>query len=358
MPFQDKKKKIWTGTIQKRGLPRKVKKGFKTKTAAKEWERVILLSLQNPQEISLTFSEASNKYLTWCEKHRKLNTCRQKSFIFRSLITFWGCDPALDTINKNMIEEYLDSRFEKNGGASANRDLREVTTLFRWFYNNKYCDLDNPCLGIEQYKSIPFLRYVPPPEDINAVMLNASQFEYDFIQCVYHTAARRKELQRLKWDDVNFQTGSLILWTRKRKGGGLEKDELKMNSVIYQVLEARYRERNRKSPWVFYNEQGEQVSKNTLDKIMPRLCQKAEVKNFGFTAIRHHVAAVLADSKKLSLIEIQKQLRHKRATTTDIYLKSLVVGENRAADVLENAQKKVFNTKVNTIPLKRKGQST
>ncbi len=172
-----------------------------------------------------------------------LTPIAKKSFIFRSLITFWSCDPALDTINRNMIEEYLDSRFEKSGGASANRDLRELTTLFRWFFNNKYCGLDNPCLGIEQYKSTPYLRYVPPPEDINAVMLNANQFEYDFIQCVYHTAARRKELQRLKWDDINFQTGSLLLWTRKRKGGGLEKDELKMNSVIYQVLEARYRER-------------------------------------------------------------------------------------------------------------------
>jgi len=306
---------------------------------------------------SSIFSEASNDYLVWCEKHRKLNTYRQKSFIFRSLIASWGYDPSLDIINKKMIEDYLDSRFEKSGGASANRDLRELTTLFRWFYNNKYCGNDNPCLGIERYKPTPYVRYVPPPEDINAVMLVADQFEYDFIQCVYHTAARRKELQRMKWDDVNFQTGSLILWTRKRKGGGLEKDELKINSVIFDVLERRYRNRNRQSPWIFCNEQGEQISKNTLDNIMPRICKKAKIKHFGFTAIRHHVAAVLADSKKLSLIEIQKQLRHKRATTTDIYLKSLIVGENRAADVLENAQKKVFNTKINTIPLKKRSRS-
>lgn len=77
------------------------------------------------------------------------------------------------------------------------------------------------------------------------------------------------------------------------------------------------------------------TSKNTLDNIMPRLCKVAEVKPFGFHAIRHHVSAVMADSKKLSLVEIQKQLRHKRATT-DIYLRSLVNGENKASNVLEN----------------------
>ena len=77
--------------------------------------------------------------MSWCEKNRKLNTYRQKSFIFRSLIASWGYDPSLDIINKKMIEDYLDSRFEKTGGAFANRDLRELTTLFWWFYNNKYC---------------------------------------------------------------------------------------------------------------------------------------------------------------------------------------------------------------------------
>ena len=141
---------------------------------------------------------------------------------------------------------------------------------------------------------------------------------------------------------------SSALWTMKRKSGSYEPDEMIMNAVVVDILENRYKDRAHGSQYVFPNSAGDVISKNTLDKIMGRLCEKAKIKPFTFLAIRHHVSAVMADSKRLSLIEIQKQLRHKRATTTDIYLKSLVKGKNRAANVLEKAQKKVFHTKVHT----------
>ena len=48
----------------------------------------------------------------------------------------------------------------------------------------------------------------------------------------------------------------------------------------------------------------------------------------------------MADSRKLSLIEIQKQLHHRRATTTDIYLKQLVKPVSSVPDILEEAGKK------------------
>ena len=57
--------------------------------------------------------------------------------------------------------------------------------------------------------------------------------------------------------------------------------------------------------------------------IMKKVCEKAEVKPFGFHAIRHHVASFLADSHKVSHNQIQLMLRHRRLTTTDHYIKTL-----------------------------------
>ena len=172
--------------------------------------------MKNPGKIVLTFSKASTEYLEWCEKRRRLNTYRQKAFIIRSAITSFQYDPPLSEISKTTIETYLDQRFESDGGKAANRDLRELKTIFNWFVSREYCS-HNPCVGVEGYQEDVFIKYVPPPEDINAVLLQANPMEYDFLQCIYHLSARLGEIQRAKWEDVNFETGSVTLWTMKRR---------------------------------------------------------------------------------------------------------------------------------------------
>ncbi len=53
--------------------------------------------------------------------------------------------------------------------------------------------------------------------------------------------------------------------------------------------------------------------------------------SFGFHAIRHHVASVLNASGQASTKDIQALLRHRRQSTTEIYLH--VIG-NRLYDVI------------------------
>ena len=57
-------------------------------------------------------------------------------------------------------------------------------------------------------------------------------------------------------------------------------------------------------------------------KFLPRLCKAAGVGVFGYHAIRH-LAASLLDESGEPLAYIQAMLRHKNATTTSIYLRSL-----------------------------------
>ena len=82
---------------------------------------------------------------------------------------------------------------------------------------------------------------------------------------------------------------------------------------------------------------------------MKALCQKAGVKRFGFHAIRHHVASILADSRKASLSQIQKLLRHRRPTTTDNYIQTLDPQLRQVAAVLDEQGKASEKTKTSTI---------
>ncbi len=70
---------------------------------------------------------------------------------------------------------------------------------------------------------------------------------------------------------------------------------------------------------------------------MKHLCKKAQVKSFGFHAIRHFFAVSLIQSQQAGLTDIQLLLGHQRATTTDIYLKSVAPDINHLAAIIERA---------------------
>jgi integrase len=67
---------------------------------------------------------------------------------------------------------------------------------------------------------------------------------------------------------------------------------------------------------------------------MRRLCRKAGVKPFGFHAIRHLAATILA-CEGLDIPSVQAILRHKNPNTTARYIKSLGVQPDKLDRIFE-----------------------
>jgi integrase len=233
-----------------------------------------------------------------------------------------------------------DSKAKKpeNGVCVANRDLKEFKALYNWSIRNDLISSD-PCKNIGSYPENPKARYVPPADDINRVLLAAEREDMDLILTLYHTAGRTSEVLKLTWEDVNFEQRWVRLWTRKRRGGELQEDKLAMTDTLYDVLKHRWDKRDKTTAYVFHNTDGSRFTYTQKRNTMKRLCRKAGVKVFGFHAIRHHVASILADSGKASLGQIQKMLRHKRTTTTDNYIKTLDPQLRQVANVLDEQGK-------------------
>jgi len=72
-------------------------------------------------------------------------------------------------------------------------------------------------------------------------------------------------------------------------------------------------------------------------EIMERLCKKAGVKHFGYHAIRHLSATILAHAG-LDIPSVQTVLRHKNPNTTAKYIKSLGVQPNRLDVIFEKRE--------------------
>lgn len=139
----------------------------------------------------------------------------------------------------------------------------------------------------------------------------------------------------MKWPDIDFERRTVRLWTKKRKGGGLEFDLIPMTGELrVAMLEHK---RTARSVFVFSQADGQPLS-HDLD-IMDKLCEKHGVLRFGFHGIRHLSASMLDKAgKPLSLI--QAILRHKSATTTARYLHSLC-GARAELDDVFSARKTV-----------------
>ena len=209
---------------------------------------------------------------------------------------------------------------------------REVRRGMTWGVKRGYLAF-NPCSPIDRMPEPEFRRQVPTTEEMTKILL-ASGPNRPFLLTLYHTLGRVNEILRLRWDDVNFSERTVRLWTRKRKDGSWHFDILPMNEDLYEVLRALWKKKG-PTEWVFPNPKtGDRFYYRI--RIMRSICKHAGVRPFGYHAIRHYAASLLADREKVGITTVSRLLRHKSIRTTEIYLHTVDDGLRQAMGRLEN----------------------
>jgi len=153
---------------------------------------------------------------------------------------------------------------------------------------------------------------MPPLEDFWKVYQCAKLPDEALLLTILYTAARRGEVFKLTWADVDFQNNRLPLFTRKRTGDNLESDWVEMVQELREALLWWWGNRPHKdSEYVFtvhgghtFENQHEGQRFHYRQHFMRKLCATAEVKPFGFHAIRHLTASLLdMAGKELTIIQ-------------------------------------------------------
>lgn len=139
----------------------------------------------------------------------------------------------------------------------------------------------------------------------------------------YYTGARRGEIFRLTWADVDLQAGIIRLTDHKGGSGKKRTRWLPLHPTLVDALRWWQEARPCMVDNVFmrlesHTHMGEPFTER--NKLMPRLCERAGVKPFGFHAIRHKAAPIAFMAGGLNAA--QQLMGHARATTTDIYVRS------------------------------------
>ena len=328
----------------------------KSKREAYLWEEKTRKELEEEQSktstVSLVVGDWVNQYLEEAEQRFAEVTFVEKKAAFTRFFTDTGLtkDSPIESVTITVCRNYLIKQNRERSGNAANKDRKNLGTAWKWGldYLDQWPKGVNPILSIKKFPEKREPRYVPPEEDFWKVFELTEGQDRVMLLCFLHLAARRSELFHLKWSDVDFNNSRVRLYTQKREGGNQEFDWLPMTmelrSTMLKWWEARLAQSTDDKEHVFVCLDNSPFCEEYFGKpfkhrqhVMRKLCEKANVKHFGFHAIRHLSASILYKRGNPVSI-IQAILRHKNPNTTTRYLRTIGLEDTRNA--LEEGFKK------------------
>lgn len=324
MPYKLKRRGsvVWRGQVKHLG--RSLTKEFPTRNEALSWEVRTRMCLDQPVETktpSVSLIDWCNEYLAFAMRFVP-KTFSDKRAVFRRLFKALDHREPAESLTPRQALEYLQDQHHARSGYAANKDRKNLGAAWAWGVKYLGMPTANPFLQVERFPEERVKRYVPPVADFEKVLDMATGQDHVLLMAMIYLAARRGELYRLTWEDVDFAAGTVRLGTRKRQDGSMEYTEVPMAADLYDTLLA-HRQTSR-AEFVFIQESGRFAGKPFLENrgFPQALCEEAGVRPFGCHAIRHLTASLLA-KRNVPMTVIQAVLRHKKLATTERYIRGL-----------------------------------
>jgi integrase len=310
-----------------------------TKAEAKKWEaeqsQETWISQREQETATICLVDLSNAYLDMVSERFTEKVLDEKRRAFRYLFKTGVMEEGtyIVRISPKMTQAALREVFKAHGGGVANVVRKNLRAA--WVWGKRYLDLpkENPFHEVDRFPADQHPRYVPPEEDFWKAY-HAALHEQDRVMLLtmLHTGARRAEVFRLTWEDVDLERRQIRFGTRKTGHGGMEYAFVPMTSRLHAALAQH--QKTSTSRYVFTDPDTGYPFKER-ENFMRILCSRANVKPFGFHGIRHLSATILAH-EGLDIPSIQAILRHKSPATTAKYIKSLGVSPERLDKIFQN----------------------
>mgnify|MGYP001296843490 CR=1 FL=1 len=225
---------------------------------------------------------------------------------------------------KELVKKDVDQlRIDLLNDDKSPQTVKHILNLLTWIIN--YGFKNNLCEGISFHIQKPTVNN-EKTEDLNQAetesLLSAIEADSNIavgnmMKLSLYTGMRRGELFRLKWKDLNFETG--FIWIRGEAGRGPKggKDQkIPMNNMARKLLLSI---RKTRSPYVFPGRDGGERTK--LGDAGRRILDNAGLpKDFRPThGLRHVYASNLASSGEVDMYVLQKLMTHKSPQMTQRY---------------------------------------
>jgi integrase len=303
---------------------RKRQKSFRDRAAAEAFQ--VEMTYADSKNTRLTVSESIVLYL----EHRKI--CKINRQAYALLLVRMGDELAtkyVDTLDRRDLENFrrtLQVEYHLSP-RSVNSGMKRLLAAWRWCASEDFLD------------SVPWAKYhkLPePPHKHNCGDFAVFKAVYAMASPALQWAARTclalclrpgRELQDLRWKDVDLAHGSAHVWMPKVS---------RWKDVIapgWWVDEARARSEGQEPDDRVCLTQSGRPWRHISEKWL-RICQKAGVKRCPLYTLRHMAASLMLEAGA-DPAAVAAQLGHSSvATTASFYTHAVAGSQKRAAGVL------------------------
>lgn len=235
----------------------------------------------------------------------------------------------LSEITPELIEKYkLKRTADGVSPATVNRELACLKTLFvkaiEWEKAER-----NPAAKIKKLRESKPRERILTVEEMRRLLKVASPEIRPVLIIALNTGMRRGEILGLRWRDVDFVKGFILI--EDSKSGRSRK--VPMNGLVFETLQAMNRERE----FVFENPDTRTAVKD-VKTAFKGACRRAEIKGIRFHDLRHTAASRMIEAGA-DLVTVSKILGHATIQMTMRYCHSTPENMRRAVEKLSEVFK-------------------
>ena len=291
-----------------------VAKRLESKLISQSTNRNLFGTIQSP-----TLNEVWEKYLVWAKEHKKS---------WKDDYDRWSLhvgphlgQKVMDTITGYDVHSVIQKMKLKRSYAPAT--IKHVIVLIRRVYNwASEMDLysgENPAKKIKLPKINNQVTECLTQNEMKRLMRALNQWNNQLaamlVKFAIYTGLRRGELFNLTWNQVDMNSGWIVLTDTK---GGKDSVLPVSDKALSVLKKAEELKPIPNCPFVFPNRQGNK--RTTFSHTWTRIKNFANIpSSFRFHGLRHTFASYLASSGKVSQYTLQKLLTHKTPLMTQRY---------------------------------------
>lgn len=312
-------------------------------------ESVISMDRHHPQAATgLTLTRCRDNFLAACQL-RNFSEHTLKSYQ-RGLNDFqqWCEDRGIDTpetLTSQHLNSYRRGVFHyrnKNGEAlkqaSQMTFLTPVRSLFRWL-SDKQILLFNPASGLDmprRQQTLP--KHLLSCKEVEKIIAQVDVTEplglrdRALLELAYSTGIRRSELAALKVQDINLNSG----WVLVEQGKGAKDRRIPIGEraclwLRKYVLDQRpYLVLDKKHHRLFVYKNGHPMSADKIYRVIHAFIASADLGKSGGSHLLRHAMATHMLEQGADVRIVQKMLGHEQLTSTQIYTR---VQDNKLKEV-------------------------